>query len=131
MTIAIADVCTDGDLADEIGGPAQLAELIPDDWDGSAEQARQKALNDVLAALASRKPPIFSSSLYDVTELNRPVVYGALTRLYRFAKTSPDDIFASHHKEFSKLYASTLAGLNPTLITGEQAAPLSVAFHRR
>lgn len=131
MTIAIADVCVDSDLADEIGGAPQLAELIPDEWDGSAETARQQALDDVLAELASRRPPVFESSLADVTELNRAVLYGALMRLYRFAKTSGDDIFASHHKEFSKLYSSAIANLNPTITTGEAAAPHSIAFHRR
>lgn len=131
MTIAIDDVCTDAHLAEEIGGAGMLAELIPDEWDNSAEQARQKTLNDVLAELAARRPPVYETDLYDVTELNRVVRYGALVRLYRFAMTGPDDVFASHHKEFTKLYSSALANLNPTTPSGAVAAPLGIAMHRR
>lgn len=122
MTISLESVCTDTDLANEIGGAENLENLLARSQGGSSELARQAALDDVIRTLRRRSPPIYDSDLSDPTELRAAVTYGALMRLYRQAMTTPDSIFAAHAKTYASQFEDEVDGLSPTVGGGDATA---------
>lgn len=130
-TIAIDDVCTEADLEQEVGGSAVLQSLIPSEWSGSAQKAREDALDDVVRALRRRTPPIREADLADVTELKMAVKFGALERLYRLAMTTSGSVHAEHRRLYSDRFSDEVNGLSPTLTDDTRGAVMSIAFHRR
>lgn len=132
MSLDLENVCTHTDLAEEVGGEEVLANLLARSQGGSSELARKKALEEVVRALARRAPPIYESDLTDPTELRAAVVYGALTRLYRQAMTTPDSVFAQHAKTYASQYEDELDGLSPTVGGGDSmASAFSFGTERR
>lgn len=131
MAIDIDDVCTHDQLADEVGGAAVLAELLPDEWASDSAKARQASLDRVLSALARRTPPIREEDLRDVTELRRAVLMGAAEHVYRMGMHAPDDAFGTRQKVYERDFWGELNGLNPTLSDGAQGAVMSIGFFRR
>lgn len=132
MSLDLESICSDTDLADEVGGPENLENLLAKSQGGSSETARRKALEEVVRALSRRSPPIYESDLTDPTELRAAVSYGALTRLYRQAMTTPDSIFAAHAKTYASQYEDELDGLSPTVGGGDSiASAFSYGTERR
>lgn len=131
MTILVDDVCTDADLAIEVGGTELLLRMIPASWAGLATNARQSALDETMRALARRTPIIVDADLADVTELKGCVLYGALERLFRMAMTTPDSVHALQRKIYADRFQSEISGLMPTLNGDLRGAVFSIAFERR
>jgi hypothetical protein len=131
MTIAIADVATHVDLANEVGSKSALDNLLNDTM--SAKKALELTLADVVDHLRNRTPPIGESDIADVTQLRRVVVEGTLARLYRSNITTGDgeDVSSVKHKIYQRAYENTLAALRPDLTGGAVPASFSIAFHRR
>lgn len=131
----VEDVCTATQLADEIGGPEALETLERKTAVGATlgnELARVGALGDVLRALSRRAPPILEADLVDPAELRAAVAYGALTRLYRQAMTTPDSIFAEHAKTFAAKFDDEVGSLAPRLGDGDSTgSAFSYATERR
>jgi hypothetical protein len=130
MTIDVNTVATDADLEQEIGGPEQLANILPREWT-DAEQARQRALALTLKALRRRTPPIVEGSLSDVTELEDAVVYGALEHLYRMAMASGSANYAELRKLYHGKFEDEVSGLTPTLNGENRGTANSISLERR
>ena len=134
MTISIDAVCTDADLADEVGGPTALANLIPAEYGGVAVIPRTAILAEVMRSLARRTPPLYEESLSDPSDLKAVVVAGTLEKLYRVSMTTTDGVFAVQRKIYAERYASELSGLMPSLSSGDgtgRAASFSFSLERR
>ena len=144
-TIDVEDVCTDADLEGYVLGKTNLQNLLPEDpawltdpdadydYDANPRVAtivRQQALDDVLEALAKRRPPIRETDLLDVTELKRPVAFGALHRLYTGQIQHEDSPNVAKAKHYCKAYEGAMAALQPSVLQGATASSLSVRMHR-
>ena len=130
MTIDVETVCTDAELADECGGPVELARLIPKGTANASTQ-RAAALRDTLKSLRLRRPPINEGDLSDVTELRDAVTFGALERLYLLAMTTKDSVFGVKHEKYQKRFAAELASLSPTVGGSASGGGGSITIERR
>lgn len=128
MSIDVELVCTEEDLANEIGGARALDEILRD---LKSETVRELALRDVLKSLKKRTPPIQSGDIVDPTELKEAVIYGSLARLYRDAMTTADDIYALKMKHFDKKYSSEMSNLSVTVTDHLRGAVRSWSMDRR
>lgn len=134
MTFSIETVCTDADLAAEIGGTGALANIIPLEYAGVATIARTAILAEVMRSLSRRTPPIYEENFQDPAELKAVVVAGTLEKLYRVSMTTPDGIFALQRKIYADRYSEELRGLMPLTTTGDgsgRMASLSFSVERR
>lgn len=132
MTIAIDSVCTHEQLADEIGGTAELENLLPESFAGESTSPRQLALHDVIKTLSRRTPPIREADLQDVTELRDAVRYGALERIYRSAMTGPDSPFAALQRIYERKFQAETLGLTPTIaLDGSRGSAFAISMERR
>lgn len=131
MTIALSDVATRKDVANELGGDTELDRLCNDSAD--VMRAMALALEEVLYSLRGRTPPIYEGDVADPTELRRVVALRAAARMHFANMTTGggDDICARKHSILQKQYESELASLRPT-VGGAIAAPaFSIPMHRR
>lgn len=131
MAINVEEVVTHDQLADEVGGAAALAQLLPDEWAGDSTKARQSALDRVVAALGRRAPPIRETDLRDVTELKRAVLLGSAEHVFRMGMHAPDDAFGSRQRVYERDFWSEVNALQPTVNDGGQGAVMSIGFYRR
>lgn len=129
-TTDVDDVCTDAHLVAHVG-QAELDTLIPEDWSGSAENARQFALDEILDGLTRRQPPIEESDLDDITQLRRAVIYGALALLYRRAMNRDLDAFGVKESIYRRLYQAERESLVPSVSGGARVPVASYAIERR
>ncbi len=124
MTLDVNAIATDSDLEAYTLGAERLQALIPIEWrsdpddpeTGSAEIARQRALDTVLKALERRRPRILWNQLADATQLRDAVVYGALEILYRAAIDHEDSPNVRRTKDYAQKFADEVSGLQPDLI---------------
>lgn len=131
MTIPIDDICSETDVANEVGGAAALSRLIPAAWSGATTIARERARDEVLRALLRRTPPIREGDLADVSELKTAVVAGTLEHLYRIAATTPDSIHWENRRVYADRFQEEIDGCTPTLNGDLRGAALSFATERR
>lgn len=129
-SLEVDDICSDEQLANEIGGTTELARITPQDWE-SARTARLGAYEEILTALRKRSPPVLESDLTNREELRRPIAYGAAARLYLMAATSDDDVFMAKSKRFRALFDDEVLGLAPTVSEGQREAVFSISVGRR
>jgi hypothetical protein len=143
MTIDVADVATDTDLEAYTGGKNNLQKLLPDEWLTDPEEEydaetnpklalipRQQTLATILAALKSRRPPILETDLQDVTELKRPVIFGALEIIYRASIQHDDSPNVERAKAFGKMFSDALNALQPSVLHGASASSMSIRISR-
>lgn len=123
MTIAIADVCTD----------AQLAELVPQQVIDKMQPTvavrdayRTKALEDVLAELEKRSPPIYQANITNVSELRSPVGYLTLYRLARDARGVMGDRWDALSKDMWREYSNAVT--RSITVDGSYAGPTGYSF---
>lgn len=121
-------VCTHDDLASELGGVAELANLLPTSFNGSSAGPRALALRDVLKALGRRVPPVFEEDVSDPTELRDAVAFGALERIYRSAMTTPDSVFGTQRKIYDERFKSEVLGLQVTTGSSGARAPMGIGI---
>lgn len=108
MALSVDSICTDLDLANQVGGVAELDRI---NKNLSVRDAfRQGALDDALAALASRVPPIYDNDLSDPRELRLSVCYRALSKLYGTAITGEDDRAHTLAKNYLREYQGAIHG---------------------
>lgn len=132
MTIAVDDVCTHAQLANEVGGEDELENILPTSYAGSSATPRTLALSDVVKSLSRRTPPIREGDLQDVTQLRDAVAYGALERIYRAAMTGPDSPHAALQRVYERKYQAECLGLTPTLAAdGARGSAFSITMERR
>lgn len=92
MTLVLASIATDADLAAEYGGTARLNSLQSDVT--IRDSYRASALQDVVDSLSTRTPPVTEGNLSDPTELKQAVVYRTLAKLCAVSITEDRD---RHH----------------------------------
>ena len=131
--IDVDDVLTHAQLDDYLGGQltgqVHLAPL--DDLDTA--KARTWGLDEVLAALAARTPPIYEADVRAAAELRRAVRHKAAARIYDIAMSSGElgALWFEKMKAEEKRYASALASTRITVDDGVQATPSSIGISRR
>jgi hypothetical protein len=136
MTIDVETVATDADLEVYTLGRANLQSLLPDEWFDetlnrkSAANARQQALDDILATFKQRRPAITDSDLADVTELKPAVCYGALAILYQGAATHDESPHLARGKSYASRFTSEKLALQPSILLGSTASSLSARMSR-
>jgi hypothetical protein len=134
--IDVEDVATDTDLEVYTLGRSNLQALLPDEWFSetlnrkSGANARQQALDDILATLKQRRPPIRDTELADLTELKPAVCYGALAILYQGAATHEDSPHMVRGKSYASRFASEKQALQPSVMLGSTASSLSIRMSR-
>lgn len=128
FTIAIDDVCTHAQLADEVGGTSELNKICVS---GDSSAARTLALRDTLKSLGRRVPPVYASDISQPSELREAVIYGALERLYRDAMTSDGDVYAMKRKLYESQFRAEVLGLKLTTGNGSSAVVSSIRISRR
>lgn len=119
----------DGYLGGKLTGHEHLA---PHD-DLDTAKARTFAVDEVLAVLAARTPPVYESYVSIPAELHRAARHAAAARLYDLAATSGSDselFWAKMRLEEGRRDAA-LAQLRPTVAGGVQAPALSAGIARR
>lgn len=127
----VETVCTEAQLADYLSQLSAGQKLLPSSTDSS--KVRQQALDDVLAALARRTPPIREYDLATPSELKRAVQFGAeMWLLYGGLTTaSPESMLAFKYSEARKRFSAEIDGLTPTLVGGLRGNAFSFGISRR
>lgn len=131
--IDVEDVLTHEQLDDYLGNQLTAkTHLAPND-DLDTVKVRTWALDEVLAELAERTPPIYEHSVAVAAELRRPVRHAAAMRLYDLAATSGQDaeLFWAKMRAEEKRYRSAVDGQRITVSTGVQATTRSIGISRR
>jgi hypothetical protein len=124
------DVATPQDLADELGGTAALDNLTSESF--TARHVLELTLADILDSLRNRTPPVVEGDISDTAQLKRPLVEGAISRLYRNNITTGDDVNAAKQKLYQRAYDNTLASLRPVVAgLAVAASGFSIPMHRR
>lgn len=133
MTISIDDVCTHAELVAHVLSSRALAELLPDEARGSSTQARQNALDAVLAALRRRSPPIRESDIDDVSDLRTAVILGAMRELHFAAivTASEGDRHWAKWKTYRDRFDDEISGMDIRVGGGAEGAPSSFSVERR
>lgn len=128
-SINVDDICTDADLANEVGGAPQLDRINRDV--SQRDKFRAQALDDVIAALSSRSPPVSFEDLSIPSELRTAVCYRALSKLYVREITAAGDRNHVLSKDFQESYLAAMrAGF--TMSQGQTSPPGgSFSFERR
>lgn len=127
--LSIDAIATDADLFAE-ASESICARALPA-GETTYEKYRTQALDDVLAVLRSRRPPIFDTDLSDPSELKRAVVFRSLERLFRNAVTVAGDAWHLRADTYRREYAAELAGLSPTVQGGAIGPARSISIVRR
>lgn len=123
-------VATREDLANELLSEDALVNVCADST--KVQLALQNALNDALAKLKLRKPPITEGMLSDPSELRSIVINGALRRLHEGnITTGVDDRNSILAKRYSTREKDELQALTPTVGSAVLGPPGSIAVHRR
>lgn len=128
----VETVCTEAQFADYLRGQLTSGtKLASPNTDSSG--ARQQALDDILAALARRTPPIRESDLATPSELKRAVQFGAeMWLLYAGLTTAgPESMLAFKYSEARKRFTQEIDGLTPTLVGGLRGSTYSFGVSRR
>lgn len=102
----VNSICKDADLAAEVGGLDVLNRINPST--AQRDLFRASALNDVVAALLTRSPPVADSDLTDPTELKMAVCYRALSKIYGRAITQVGDRNDALAKGFETSYLGAI-----------------------
>lgn len=123
-TLSVANIATDDDLIAEVASEAKLARAMSRSADRDA--VRTLALNDVVAALAQRSPPIFEADLADQTQLKNAVVYRSLVRIFRSARTTLGDAFDALARDYDKEYQTAVRA--PFTVNGSLTGPSGFSF---
>lgn len=125
-----ADIATSQDLANEIGGSAALDNLTSESF--TAKHALDLTLVDILDSLRNRTPPVAETDIVDPTQLRKPLVDGALSKLYRNNITTGDDVNATKQKLYARSYETALSALRPVVVGSVVASSgFSIAMNRR
>lgn len=131
--IDVDAVLTHAQLDDYLGGKLTGHEHLAPLNDTDTAKARTFAVDEVLAALASRTPPVYEAFITIPAELRRSARHAAAARLYDLAATSGSDAelnWAKMRLEEARRDAA-LAQLKPTVADGVQAPALSSGIVRR
>lgn len=130
-TFLVADsICTDADLANEVGGLSELNRI--NKTQAQRDALRQDALNDAVLALASKTPPIFDSDLSDSTELKKAVCYRTLHKLYFSSITAEGDRAHTLSKNYQTEYLGAIRGYFTVSPSGQRmSGGQSFSFERR
>lgn len=129
----VETVCTEAELTSYFAGQLTgQSKLLPPGWP-DATQARVQALDDVLAHLLRRVPPIREGDLTAPSELKRAVMYGAEMWLYWYALTTAgqDSILVFKHDRSQKRFAAEMNGLTPTILGSLRGNSNSFSWSRR
>lgn len=123
---SVDDICTESDLVMEVGGDAGRLEramktVAARDW------ARATALKDVLAALATRSPPVQHTDLADVTELKQAVCYRALSKIFVAGMAKDGDIHDILAQRYEREYQAAVRS-QFTLSTFGETSPGGYSF---
>jgi hypothetical protein len=130
MTLSVDSICTDTDLANQVGGLSELNRINKDQ--PTRDVFRQAALDDALAALASRAPPLYDNDLADPTELKLSVCYRALSKIYFAAMAAEDDRNHTLAKNYEREYLGAVRGrFTPASAWGGQVGGGTFPFERR
>ena len=137
--IDVDSIATDADLDEFLGGQALAgANMVPRAWRDGADEptlrpARQWALEQILAAMRRRSPPIDPAQLADVSQLKQAILLGASERLYRLAMTGAGQAEVAYYQAnaYAAQFASEINNLAPTLTGGVRATMRSRAVYRR
>lgn len=109
MTLSLASIATDDDLANELGGAARLNSTQASS--AVRDAYRASALLDVVAALGTRSPPVLDSDLSFPAELKMAVVYRALSKIcYGAATGSSEDRNLVLAKKYETDYLGAIRG---------------------
>lgn len=133
MTINVDDVCTHDELVAHVLSARALAELLPDEARGSSAQVRRNALDDVLAALRRRSPPIRESDLDDPTDLRMAVILCAMRELHfaGIVTAAEGDRHWAKWKAYRDRFDSEIGGMDLRVSGGSEGAPSSFSVERR
>lgn len=131
--IDVDDVLTHSQLDDYLGGRLTAQMHLAPTGDASTVKARTWALDEVLAVLAARTPPIFEADITDESELRRAVTHKAAERLYDHAMTTGGDaeLFHAKMKAERERARDALAQTRVTVDDGVSAPPMSIGISRR
>ena len=129
MTLNLESICTDDDLANEVGGLVALDRINRDIT--QRDQFRAQALEDVIAALGSRSPPVSVNDLSNPAELRSAVRYRALSKLYVREITESGDRNHVLSKDFQESYLAAMR--SSFTVSAGQTSPSggSFRFERR
>jgi hypothetical protein len=131
--IDVDDVLTHAQLDAYLGGQLTAQTHLAAVGDADTDVVRTWALDDVLARLAMRTPPVYEVDVTIAAELRRAVRHGSAMHLYDLAMTSGADAELWHvkMKAEEKRYESAVDGLKPTVASGVQATAASFGISRR
>lgn len=108
MTLSVDLICTDADLAAQVGGVSELNRINKDVT--VRDGLRRVALSDALSALASRVPPVFEMDLSAPSELKLAIAYRTLSKLYGTAITAEGDRSHTLAKNYAREYDGAIKG---------------------
>jgi hypothetical protein len=121
--VPVDDVCTEQDLLNQFGGDADgLAAIVPHRLDGDTSTIRQSVLDEVLRSLAKRRPPLYASTIEDLTGLKYAVAMGTIAALYQSAITGDRDVHHIQYKIWSERYTSEVGSVSLNVNGGGSAA---------
>lgn len=106
MALNLASICTDADLAAQVGGMDSLNRINSDI--AVRDAFRASALDDVINALGSRSPAVSAYDLDDVTQLRMAVCYRALSKLHSQEITQAGDRNHIISKDFQEQYLGAM-----------------------
>lgn len=101
-SLDVDEIATDADLVNELGSSAKLNRMMP--LVADRDSLRQRSLQDAVNALTTRAPAVFETDLQDITELKDAVVYRALERMARAARSVAGDTFDRLASDYGREY---------------------------
>lgn len=123
MSIAIADVCTDAQLADFV--PQTVIDKMQPTV-SVRDGYRTRALADVVEELKKRTPPIHEENVSDVAELRSAVAHLTLFRLARDARGTMGDRWDLLSKDLWREYLNAVT--RSITVDGEYTGPTGYSF---
>jgi hypothetical protein len=130
MALAVDSICTDTDLANQVGGLSELNRINKDQ--PTRDVFRQAALADAIAALASRAPPLHETDLANPVELKLAVCYRALSKIYFAAMAAQDDRNHTLARNYEREYLGAIHGrFTPASGGGGAVGGSTFPFERR
>lgn len=128
--LSVDSICTDADLANQVGGVSELDRINKSL--AVRDTFRQAALEDALASLASRAPPLYDTDLADPSELKLSVCYRALSKIYFAAMAAEDDRNHTLGKNYEREYLGAVRGrFTPASGGGGTVGGGTFSFERR